>query len=67
MIENFPIAPHARVTWRNDPRHQGTVIATWPDGTADIIWDGGVYSFAVRFNNLRRVTPEDDSLNCCGG
>ena len=41
IIDHFAITPRARVTWLADPRHQGTVTTTWPNGTADITWDTG--------------------------
>ena len=60
-IEQFPIIDHfaitvgTRVTWLADLRHQGTVTATWPEGTADITWDTGWYSTRVPLTQLRRL------------
>ena len=55
IIDPFAITVRARVTWLADLRHQGTVTATWPNGTADIAWDTGWYSTRVPLTQLRRL------------
>ena len=58
IIDHFAITVRARVIWLADPRHRGTVTATWPEGTADITWDTGWYSTRVPLTQLRRLTQE---------